>query len=71
MTFPTRAEVWPIQDHPEYPQIIEAIEKYADTGKVTLVLAAYDKSGESHTKTELIKMTRGKLLAIIIDQLWE
>lgn len=61
----------PIQNHTEYPDIIKAIEKWGSKPKGILVAAAYDESGESYTRHELRQMDKGKLLAIIIDQIWD
>lgn len=61
----------PIQNHPEYPDLVAAIIKIVDMSDEMLVLAAYDESEESHTKEELSKMTRGRLVAIVVNQLLE
>jgi len=57
-----------IQSHPEYPDVMNAIEKFAHYSKGMLIIAVHDESGESHTRTDLRRMSRGKLLAMLVDQ---
>jgi len=59
-----------VQDHPDFPEVIDAIEKYGDSTKDELVTMSYDDSGEGLSKTELRAMPKAKLLALLIDSLF-
>lgn len=60
-----------ICNHPQYPNIIDAIEKWGNKPKSKLIAAVYNKY-ENYTRHELRKMNRGQLLAILIkeDRMW-
>jgi len=59
-----------IQNHPSYGDLIDMIEKYGTLTKEQLVRMAHDESGEGQTLQELRTLTRGKLLADIIDSIY-
>lgn len=56
-----------IEDHPNYPDIIDKIEEYGNHSKKILVELNYDESGENLSKQDLNKMSKGQLLAMLID----
>lgn len=66
-----RSDKGPIEKHPEYQDLIDAIEEWGNKPFIKLVDGTYDQSGNSHTKAELFCMSRGKLLAMLIDGLFE
>lgn len=58
-----------IEDHPDFGDVLDQIEKYGDWNKSQLIDALYDSSGDGETKKELNCYSRGKLLSLLIDEL--
>lgn len=58
-----------LEDHPDYPNIIDEIEKYGNWSKEKLVTVLYDESGKGMTKKDLRLESKGTLLAWLIDEL--
>ncbi len=56
-----------IEDHPDYPNLLDEIEKYGNCNKAELIAMIYDESGEGETKQDLKKYSFGKLLVLLID----
>lgn len=57
----------PLEEHSDYPNILDLIEKYANLTKKQLVNMNYDGSGNGYTKKELQEMSRGELLVLAVD----
>ncbi len=56
-----------VQDHPDYPNIIDYIELIGEYTKTQLVDLLYDESGDGDSKTYLRSMSKAKLLALAVD----
>lgn len=59
-----------IQEHDDYPDIVQAIENYGNATKAQLVAMLWDESGAGMTKQQLREHSRGQLLAMHIDGLF-
>ena len=59
----------PLENHPQYPALLKAIEQWGDKPKGILITEVYDLSGNGLTRHELRQMERGTLLAVLIDKI--
>lgn len=57
-------------DHPDFPDVIDYIEKIGDYTKEMLIAIIYDESGEGLSKKELRSYSRGRLLALAVDSMF-
>jgi len=60
----------PIEEHSDYPDLLDMIEKYGDMKKEDLVRMNHDESGRGLTLAELRKMSRGTLMVMVIDSFY-
>ena len=59
----------PLETHPQYLALLRTIEQWGDKPKGILITELYDHSRNSLTRSELRQLKRGKLLAMLIDQI--
>lgn len=57
-----------IEDHPDYPDVLDEVERFAAMTKQQLVDYLYDDSGEGESKQELKTYSRAKLIVRAVDQ---
>lgn len=59
----------PIEDHPEYGDVLDNIKKYGDWNKEELIDCLYDPSGEGESKKYWRECySRGELLMLVVDR---
>ena len=68
---PMEEEMGSIEEHPDFEELLETIEWAGNRTKKELIAGLYDESGETYTKKELSVYSRGKLIALIVNQDFE